>query len=411
MSLQAIKYSNSGKVSTLQIIDQLKLPHEVQYVDIKSTHDAYWAIRSMQVRGAPAIAIVGMLAVAIELESDYHSDNQGDGFDDSQSSDIIKRYLDYITQSRPTAVNLQNAAHNFHQQVVRSESYGAGLFELIQLFRSNVETMLKEDIINNRRMADHGSEYILRSHKLTIDRNHHDAPVSVITHCNTGSLATAGYGTAMGVIRSLHAKGNLLQAYCTESRPYNQGSRLTAFELVHDEIPATLITDSMAGALIKLKKDSANIAAVVVGADRIAANGDTANKIGTYALAVLANYHRIPFYVVANMSTFDFKTRNGESIKIEQRAPEEMTRVSGPRVLDGANLELGEPATTVQVAADGIDVWNPGFDITPANLISAIITEKGVIPKIFFDDPTDPNPNLLMKVKIAGFWEAPNLSV
>lgn len=193
------------------------------------------------------------------------------------------------------------------------------------------------------------------------------------------SLATAGYGTALGVIRSLHANGSLKHAFCTETRPYNQGSRLTAFELVHDNIPATLITDSMASALLRLKGPEQHIAAIVVGADRVAANGDTANKIGTYQLAITAKYHGVKFLVAAPRTTIDLGTKSGADIVIEERPGKEMTFVKGPR-FDGVDLDLSQ-VETVSITAKGIDVWNPSFDVTPAELIDGIITEIGVVEK------------------------------
>jgi methylthioribose-1-phosphate isomerase len=181
------------------------------------------------------------------------------------------------------------------------------------------------------------------------------------------------------VIRSLHANGSLQHAFCTETRPYNQGSRLTAFELVHDSIPATLITDSMASALLRLKGPPERIAAIVVGADRVAANGDTANKIGTYQLAITAKYHGVKFLVAAPRTTIDLATKSGEDIVIEERPGKEMTMVKGPR-FDGVDLDLAQ-VETVSIAAKGIDVWNPSFDVTPAELIDGIVTEVGVIEK------------------------------
>lgn len=183
----------------------------------------------------------------------------------------------------------------------------------------------------------------------------------------------------MGVIRSLHANGALKHAFCTETRPYNQGSRLTAFELVHDKIPATLITDSMAAALLRLKGSPERIAAIVVGADRVAANGDTANKIGTYSLAINARHHGVKFLVAAPRTTIDLHTKSGEDIVIEERAGKEVTLVKGPRY-DGASLDLNV-VETVSIAANGINVWNPAFDVTPAELIDGIITEIGVVEK------------------------------
>ena len=193
------------------------------------------------------------------------------------------------------------------------------------------------------------------------------------------SLATAGYGTALGVIRSLRAADNLTRAYCSETRPYNQGSRLTAYELVHDEIPATLITDSMACALLEKEGDS--LAAIVVGADRVAANGDTANKIGTYSLAVLARHHGVKFLVAAPRTTIDLETASGRAIVIEERAPDEVTRIKGPKVGAGGNISVDEDAMLISTAAIGIDVWNPAFDVTPAALIDGVITEVGVVEK------------------------------
>ena len=195
----------------------------------------------------------------------------------------------------------------------------------------------------------------------------------------SSSLATAGYGTALGVIRSLHANGSLKHAFCTETRPYNQGSRLTAFELVHDKIPSTLITDSMASALLRLRGPSENIAAIVVGADRVAANGDTANKIGTYQLAITAKHLGVKFLVAAPRTTIDLSTASGSDIVIEERPGKEMTFVKGPRY-DGVDLDLSQ-VENVSIAANGISVWNPSFDVTPAELIDGIITEVGVVEK------------------------------
>ena len=197
------------------------------------------------------------------------------------------------------------------------------------------------------------------------------------------SLATAGYGTALGVVRSLSALGLLRRAFYTETRPYNQGSRLTGYELIHDQIPATLITDSMAAALLKERKQAEGISAIVVGADRVAANGDTANKIGTYSLAILARYHGVKFLVAAPRTTIDLKTKSGADIVIEQRAAEEVTKVKGPQIktaeADGAPI-LGD-IYTISIAANGTEAWNPAFDVTPAELIDGIVTERGVVEK------------------------------
>ena len=193
------------------------------------------------------------------------------------------------------------------------------------------------------------------------------------------SLATAGYGTALGVIRALHASSMLSRAYCSETRPYNQGSRLTAYELVHDQIPATLITDSTAAALLAREGDS--IAAIVVGADRVAANGDTANKIGTYSLAILAKHHGLKFLVAAPRTTIDLATDSGSDIVIEERAGEEVTRVKGAKLDIDRRVRIDESIETISIAAEGIDVWNPAFDVTPAELIDGVVTEVGVVEK------------------------------
>lgn len=203
----------------------------------------------------------------------------------------------------------------------------------------------------------------------------------MLTHCNTGSLATSGHGTALGVVRSLRDAGRLAHAFCTETRPYNQGSRLTAFELVHEGIPATLITDSMAGALFASARGrESGLAAVVVGADRVVRNGDTANKIGTYALAVLARHHGLRFVVAAPTTSIDLRTPDGAGIRIEERRPEELTQITGAVVRPDGSVDETR-SERVAVADQRINVWNPAFDVTPADLIDAIVTEKGVVGK------------------------------
>lgn len=202
--------------------------------------------------------------------------------------------------------------------------------------------------------------------------------MNLCTYSFNRSLATSGHGTALGIIRSLHKMNYLDHAFCTETRPYNQGSRLTAFELVYEQIPATLITDSMAGALFSRLKEEKNIAAVIVGADRVARNGDTANKIGTYSLAVLAKYHGIKFIVAAPTTSIDLETESGESIKIEDRAKHELTQISGAVVGKDGTVDVTH-TERVAIAHQGIDVWNPAFDVTPHSLIDAIITEMGEV--------------------------------
>ena len=208
-------------------------------------------------------------------------------------------------------------------------------------------------------------------------------PIWVCLTCPR-SLATAGYGTALGVIRSVHGNGKLRRAYYTETRPYNQGSRLTGFELIHDNIPSLLITDSMLASLLRLKKDSENIACVVVGADRVAANGDTANKIGTYSLAILARYHGVKFLVAAPRTTIDLSTSSGSDIIVEERPQVEVTALRGPCLIQQSDQETKIDVSDVHeisIAAAGTQAWNPAFDVTPASLIDAIVTEKGVVEK------------------------------
>ncbi|KAF1914965.1 hypothetical protein BDU57DRAFT_501778 [Ampelomyces quisqualis] len=365
MVLQAIKYARGQ----LEILDQLKLPHAEEYDHMYSSTDAWHAIKEMRTRGAPAIAIVAALSLAVELSNMKLP---------SLAEDVqvfITEKLDYLVTSRPTAVNLADAAGKL--RTITNEAAardGANGDSVRDAYVAAAEQMLVDDVSDNENIGKHGAEWILKNSAAG-----KKGPVSMLTHCNTGSLATAGYGTALGVIRSLHSAGNLKHAFCSETRPYNQGSRLTAFELVHDQIPATLVTDSMAAALLRLRGGSENIAGIVVGADRVAANGDTANKIGTYSLAILAKHHGIKFLVAAPRTTIDLTTKSGADIVIEERPGKEVTLVKGPRH-DGVTLDLGV-VETISIAASGIDVWNPAFDVTPADLIDGIITEVGVVEK------------------------------
>jgi methylthioribose-1-phosphate isomerase len=269
MVLQAIKYSRGS----LLVLDQLQLPYTTHFDPITTSTQGWHAIKSMRTRGAPAIAIVAALSLAVELTHGTISSAP------EEVAAFIVEKLEYLVTSRPTAVNLADAAKKLEAVVEKAKKVeGATGDSVRDAYVAAAERMLEDDVRDNRGIGDYGAKWIVEH------AGGKNGPVSVLTHCNTGSLATAGYGTALGVIRSLHEKGNLKHAFCTETRPYNQGSRLTAYELVHDHIPATLITDSMAAALMKLKGESERVAAVVVGADRVAANGDTANKIGTYAL-------------------------------------------------------------------------------------------------------------------------------
>ncbi|KAL2002093.1 hypothetical protein VTN02DRAFT_654 [Thermoascus thermophilus] len=367
MTLQAIKYDNGH----LTILDQLYLPHVAKFVPIRSAEDGWHAIKEMRVRGAPAIAIVAALALAAELHTLIAQDKLSPVAEEVQV--FIVEKLRYLVTSRPTAVNLSDAAHKLRLIVeAQAREKGSTGRSVAAAFFKAAEQMLASDLDDNKKIGHYGAKWIVEN-ALRPGK----PKVNILTHCNTGSLATSGYGTALGVIRSLHSSDFLGHAYCTETRPYNQGSRLTAFELVHDNIPSTLITDSMAAALLASRK--ADISAIVVGADRVAANGDTANKIGTYGLAVLAKHHGVKFLVAAPRTTIDLNTRSGSDIIIEERPASEVTNIKGPR--EGGNETGAISMETIRIAAQGIDVWNPAFDITPSALIDAIITEVGVVEK------------------------------
>ncbi|KAJ1568361.1 S-methyl-5-thioribose-1-phosphate isomerase, partial [Cladochytrium tenue] len=288
---------------------------------------------------------------------------------------FIADQLDYLRKSRPTAVNLFEAAGRLENLVAASAARdGSSPPDVVADYLREAEAMLDRDLQDNRNIGKFGAEFILKA------RASPEGKVSVVTHCNTGSLATAGWGTALGIIRDLNKTGHLEHVYCTETRPYNQGGRLTAYELVYENIPATLITDSMASALLRTK----SIAAIVVGADRVAANGDTANKIGTYQLAITAKFHGVEFIVAAPSTSIDLSLASGDQIPIEQRPGIEVVQIRGEK-LSGSPGEV----ETVHIAAKGIDVWNPSFDVTPASLISAIATEKGIITKAAGSDSFD----------------------
>ena len=319
--------------------------------------EGHWAIKSMTVRGAPAIAIVGMLSLAVELSNSPPSTDEAKNY--------IGNRLDYLVTSRPTAVNLSDAVQKLKALLATKED-----LEVIDQVVQYAESMLESDVKDNMNIGRLGAAWI-SSHI------GHGEKAVMMTHCNTGSLATAGYGTALGIIRSLQANSLLEHVYFTYTAPYNQGARLTAYELAHDKIPSTLITDSMASACIKLK----HVSAIVVGADRVVANGDTANKIGTYQLAISAKYHGIPFIVAAPTTSIDLSLKNGDDIKIEERDRDEMRLFKGP-VFDETVRKLNPDSTAViEIPAHGTDCWNPSFDVTPASLITAIVTETRVFEK------------------------------
>ena len=371
MVLQAIKYERGS----LKVLDQLQLPHHEVFNDIHNPQDGWNAIKSMQVRGAPAIAIVAALSLAVHLSNVPETRSKSS----QQVAHLISHSLKFLTTSRPTAVNLLDAARKLERvSFIAQRSNDANGNTVVSAYIEAAEAMLRDDVRDNESIGKYGAQWIM-SHCQTHSA---DDQISVITHCNTGSLATAGFGTALGVVRSLHSQGSLRRAFYTETRPYNQGARLTGFELLHDRIPAEMVTDSMVALLLASRKESEQIACIVVGADRVAANGDTANKIGTYSLAVLARYHNVKFLVAAPRTSIDRETLAGADIVIEQRPAQEMTCIKGPEVIhqeDGTST-LGS-VKEVTFAPLATQAWNPSFDVTPAILIDGIITEKGVVEK------------------------------
>ncbi|RCH95000.1 S-methyl-5-thioribose-1-phosphate isomerase [Rhizopus azygosporus] len=356
-TLEAIQYTRGD----LRILNQLVLPHETIFETVLNIQNGHSAIKTMKTRGAPAIAIVAALSLAVDINTRFE---KGEFTTVDQVVQFVQESLEYLKTSRPTAVNLFDAAAKLLTVVQESAKEAKEPADVVYAYIEAAEKMLVDDVQDNKNIGKFGADYITSNVK---DKDN----ICVLTHCNTGSLATAGWGTALGIIRDLHASGNLKHAYCTETRPYNQGSRLTAYELVYENIPATLICDNMASALLK---QNPQVQAIVVGADRVAANGDTANKIGTYQLAITAKYHDILFIVAAPSTSIDLDTKSGADIVIEQRPAEELVTVSGVRVQDN------EP-TSIRTAAEHIGVWNPSFDVTPSELISAIVTEKGVVVK------------------------------
>jgi len=306
MAVEPIRWNGDS----LELLDQRLLPEETAYVKCRSAAEVARAIKDMVVRGAPAIGCAAAFGVVL-------SKGSAEGYE-------------LLSKSRPTAVNLFWALDRMKKA---------------KDLKAEAEAIFAEDLAGNRAMGKLGAELIPRNAR-------------VMTHCNAGALATAGYGTALGVLRAAHEQGKNISVVVNETRPYLQGARLTAWEMVQEHIPATLITDNMAGHLIS----RGEVDVIVVGADRIAANGDVANKIGTYSLAVLAKRHGIPFYVAAPLSTFDLQIPDGSHIPIEERPESEVTGYRGNRW-----------------APQGVKVRNPAFDVTPAELVTGLITEKGTV--------------------------------
>jgi methylthioribose-1-phosphate isomerase len=325
-TIETIQWTPEGVV----MIDQTRLPRETVYVTCRTYVEVADAIRSMVIRGAPAIGVAAAMGVAIGA---LHSDNL------AAEMPLI---CETLAKTRPTAVNLFWAIERMRR--LYESVAGESLAEIQETLVAEAIRIRLEDIAINEAIGRHGAP-LVPDHK------------TVLTHCNAGALATAGFGTALGVIRAAVRAGKQIEVFADETRPFLQGARLTAWELQKDGIPTTLITDNMAGHFLK----SGRIGCVVVGADRIAANGDVANKIGTYSVAVLAKENSVPFYVAAPISTLDLTLSSGDRIPIEERSSMEVTHVQG-----------------VQVAPDGINVANPAFDVTPSRYVSAIITERGV---------------------------------
>src|SRR6201997_4061830 len=329
--VQTLEWTDSG----VRFIDQTKLPTEEAYVTCKTYEQVADAIRNMVVRGAPAIGVAAAMGIALGLQNSK-----------APSGAELKREFDRmcetLAKTRPTAVNLFWAIQRMREkfEYLRMRPVAQIKHTLVE----EAKRMHAEDIAANQAMGRYGATLM-------------PAQGGVLTHCNAGALATCGYGTALGVIRAAVEQGKKIHVYADETRPFLQGSRLTAWELMKDGIPTTVISDSMAGAVMRQGK----IPAAGVGADRIAANGDVANKIGTYTVAILAKEHNIPFYVAAPISTVDLACRDGSQIPIEQRNPREVTHIGGK-----------------QMVPTGVGVENPAFDVTPAKYVSAIITEKGI---------------------------------
>lgn len=319
----------------VRMLDQTKLPIEVTYFECKTYQDVARGIKGLIIRGAPAIGVAAAMGVALGAQ-----EIATDSFTDFYSG--VEKICAHIGSTRPTAVNLFWALERMKRFILSMKEKPVSVIKKGLIDESN--RVLHEDIEANKAMGRHGAGFIK-------DGN------TILTHCNAGALATGGYGTALGVIRAAKESGKDIQVFADETRPVLQGARLTAWELMEDNIPVTLITDNMAGYFMK----KGIIDLCIVGADRIARNGDTANKIGTYSVAVLAQKHGIPFYVAAPVSTIDFKIPSGEQIPIEERDPAEVTNVFGK----------------TQIAPLNVKVANPAFDVTPAELITAIITEKG----------------------------------
>ena len=354
MKVRALYFNNHK----LCLLDQRLLPRRIKYITCLTAIETKSAIKEMAVRGAPAIGCAAACGYYLDAYNFFKKNSRSDG----KSQNILKNFRDTLKKSamilvsaRPTAVNLAWAVKRMENVLEKnlrvadfrhrkSSDDKSIIRDIVKALYSEAQKIYTEDIELNKKIGYYGAKLLSRDS-------------SVLTHCNAGALATAGYGTALGIIRSAAARGKIKVVYVDETRPYLQGARLTAGELSREKIPYRIITDNMAGHFMSLKK----IDAVIVGADRIASNGDTANKIGTYSLAVLADYHKIPFYVAAPSSTIDISIKSGADIVIEERPSEEVLCFNGK-----------------SISPRGAVAFHPAFDITPARLITAIITEKGI---------------------------------
>jgi len=346
--IKAFKYDSGN--NKLEVLNQTRLPQEEVFVSIEDCDGGFKAIRDMLVRGAPCIAAVGCLSIVNDLNKRCS--------EIKSIPELLKWFnekMDFMITSRPTAVNLARSLESLRAFIEKKAAFLQRPEDLCNEITSFCNKAIEKGVEANKRLATFGADEF-------ISRTNHQ-PITVLTHCNTGALATVGHGTALGVIRTVHQRGLLSKAYCTETRPFNQGSRLTAWELVTEDIPATLIGDNMVAYLMSTKR----IDYVVVGADRVAANGDTVNKIGTLQIAITAKHYGVPFYVASPSQSIDLKTCNTKDTKIEFRPPEELRIIRS--AASGAFIEL---------APEAIDIWNPCFDVTPAELINGIITEFGV---------------------------------
>ncbi len=331
MKHETIKFEDD----TLHLLDQRKLPTTVEYYRADDFREVEFAIADMVVRGAPAIGATGAYGF-------YLAGREYEGEPKEKFLKLVREAGDELSQARPTAVNLTWAIRRMENLL--EENSEASVEELVEMLREEAERIAREDVETNKEMARNGNEVVPEG-------------ATILTHCNTGALATAGYGTALGVIREAHNSGKNIEVFADETRPRLQGARLTTFELIEENIPATLIVDSVAATLIRDGK----VDLVLVGADRVAGNGDVANKIGTYNLSELARVHGVPFFVVAPTSTIDFEVESGDEIEIEERGPEEVKIVNGK-----------------EIAPEGTDVYNPAFDVTPKQNITGIVTEEGI---------------------------------